>query len=67
MSVYSKTLSGFSAIGVSIYHGARENGNGKLRDVCSQAPRTLFHDSGFVGKRTGYEIMMYLRLRGRMG
>ena len=30
MSVYSKTLSGFSAIDVSIYHSARENGNGEV-------------------------------------
>ena len=30
MSVYSITLSGFSAIDVSISHGERENGNGKV-------------------------------------
>ena len=77
MSEYSITLSGFSAIYVSFSLGARENGKKKLGNVCSQAtlgfdvinlvPRTLVDDSGFLGKRSGYEIMMYLRLRGRLG
>ena len=52
-------------------------GTKKLGNVCSQAtlgfdvinlvPRTLVDDSGFLGKTSGYEIMMYLRLRGRLG
>ena len=61
MSEYSITLSGFSAIYVSISLGAPKMGTKKLGNACSRAtlgfdvinlvPRTLVDDSGFLGKR----------------